>query len=209
MSKQRKDQERRRRLEIERITRLNNIANRCFSKYLFRNYFLRPLTILVRKTKEKEELARCHYELTLLRKVTREWIILWREQRNYKMQVAMRFHRQSLLWEAFDEWKKMFIEQKQAYQRAIDFYDEKILTRYWKNWYGKYVKHRNAMLKKDHLAMRHYDMRLKLTCFFTWKKFILFSDEIKEKDRRREAWRALIKKYVPPGDSRKPVYSKA
>lgn len=193
----RKQVEERRLKEIERNKKLNDLADQCYKKYLFRRYVKEPLRTLVSHSTELQKKADQHFQSKLLKKVFTAWKNEWMYQQNRKLDLACKFCRRNILWYPFDDWKTVTLDIKLKYQVAKDFYDLKLQEKYIRTWFVSFKKMKTSLAEKEIIATEHYKKRVKLKHFNIWKKYMLIADNVRERELRRSEWRNLIKKFVP------------
>lgn len=197
IKKLRKEQEERRLKEIHKNQHLEYLADRFYKKYLFRRYVLEPLNKLVEERYKRLQRADQHYGEAILTKTFLAWKDEWMEQQKAKLKLANKMHRHNLLWYAFDDWKTFALSMKLKYQVATDFSDMKIQAKYMKIWQALCAKLKQKMNEKEAMAIKHHEDRLKVIYFDTWKEYMSISEDIKEREQRRDEWRDLIKKFIP------------
>jgi hypothetical protein len=173
------------------------LAVQFYKKYLFQRYIVKPLTILVEEKNQRLEWAYGHYEGTLLAKVFIAWKKEWIDRQNDKLKLAKKCYRHNLLWDAFKDWRSLALDMQHKCQVALDFYDMKLQAKCFKAWHLLYYKISLIMHKKEAQAIKHSGRRVKRIYFNLWKKYILIADDIKDREKRRDEWRKLIRKFVP------------
>ncbi|XP_003424168.1 trichohyalin [Nasonia vitripennis] len=203
IKKIRKEQEERRLKEIQKNQHMEYLADRCYRRYLFRRYVLEPLNKLVEERYKRLQRADQHYVETILTKTFLAWKEEWMEQQKAKLELANKMHRHNLLWYAFDDWKTFALSIKLKYQVATDFSDMKIQAKYVKVWQALCAELRKKMKEKEAVAIKRHEDRLKLIYFTMWKQYTSMSEDIKEREQRRDEWRDLIKKFIPDSPSPK------
>ncbi|XP_011500270.1 PREDICTED: coiled-coil domain-containing protein KIAA1407 [Ceratosolen solmsi marchali] len=193
----RKEKEDHRLKGIQKNKRLEFLADQFYKKYLFKRYIVKPLNIVIEEQKQRLKWAYRHYEVTLLAKVLTAWKNEWIDQQNDKLQLAKMFYRHNLLWDVFGNWRSLALDTKQKYQVALDFYDMKLQTKCIKAWYLLYANINIVIHEKEVQAVKHYVRYLKRICFNIWKKYMLIAVDIEDREKRRDEWRKLIKKFIP------------
>lgn len=193
----RKHLEEKRQREIERNKKLNDLADRCYKKYLFRRYVKEPFGILVNRSRELNRKADQHYREILSKRIFTAWKNEWLYQESRKLDLACKFYRRNLLWYPFDDWRTVTFDIKLKYQVAKDFYDLKLQEKYIRTWFVSYKKIKISLAEKEVTAIEHYKKNVKSKYFNLWKKYMLIADNVRERELRRSEWRNLIKKFVP------------
>ncbi|XP_054002554.1 golgin subfamily A member 6-like protein 26 [Hylaeus anthracinus] len=197
-----KEQERKRQNEIEKLKRLNDMADEFYRKYLLRRYGIEPLMGFVERKKSNIEKIDNRYKENLTRNV----FIAWRRETEIRCKIvtefAETFYNRSLMVKTFREWKQMTKEGNVKYQVAIDFYDMKLLDRYFKSWQIITLELKVQYECKEKLASNHYKSKLKLRYFFTWKKYLTIAVDIAESEKRKDKLRQLVQTVIPDFDPR-------
>lgn len=194
--KLRREQEERRRKEIEKRERLNYIAECFYRRLLFRRYVVKPLLSLVEQSKERLRKASLRYNEVLLTKIFSAWKSEWMEQQLAKHQLASKFYRRNLLWYAFDDWKTFTVDMRQKYRVAVDFYELKVMARGIKIWHAWCAEIKATNREKEIQSIKFNERYLKNIYFKIWKEYMLLDDTIKEREQRRDEWRNLIRKFT-------------
>ncbi|XP_058802333.1 trichohyalin [Phymastichus coffea] len=195
--RQRKELEERRKRELERNQRLEHMADQFYKRYLFRKYALEPLGSFVEQKRNYLQTADQHYGLTLMVKIFAAWKTEYLDQRAEKLRLAAKFYQRNLLWYSFHDWKHFALDMKQKYQVAVDFCEMKLQSKCIRAWFTLHLRIKGEEQQKEMKAKRHHDRRLKEMFFSTWRQYMEIADDVNERERRRDEWRDLIKKFIP------------
>lgn len=189
--------EERRIKEIEKNKRLNDLADQCYKKYLFRRYVKGPFGKLINHSRELQRKADEHFRDIILKRVFTAWKNEWLYQESRKLDLACKFYRRNILWYPFDDWKTITLDIKLKYQVAKDFYDLKLQDKYMRTWFVSYKNIKRSIAEKEVIAIEYYQKQIKSKYLNMWKKYMKIADSVRERELRRSEWRNLIKKFVP------------
>lgn len=196
----REEREQQRAREVERLKRLNAMAEEFHRKHLLRRYIMEPFIALVETKKNHISKAENQYKRCLLRKAFVRWRMEAECQTEIKTELAVSLYNRNLLWHTLQTWKEFAKEERRKEQVAKDFSDMKLQNRCFKLWKIKTVEYKTERLKNERLALEHYEGKLKIKYFNMWKKYPKIVPEILESERMKNMWREIVQEVIPDFD---------
>ncbi|KAF7418097.1 hypothetical protein HZH68_000750 [Vespula germanica] len=198
--KLREEQEKCRIQKLERLKKLNTIANKFYCKYLFRHYVIEPFKKLIEIRNNNIQKANDHYEKLLLLQTFTVWKRRTKEQYEVKLELAISLYDRNLLWYTFKHWTNMVKEQSTKHQVAKDFYDMKLQEKCFFALRSIVNQLKLEYLKNVQMAQEHYDSKLMNKYFNKWRDYPTIAEMIKESEKQRNKWREIVQKIVPDFD---------
>lgn len=197
----REERERQRAREVERYKKLNAMAEAFYRKYLLRRY----MTALVENKNNDMKRAEDYYKRCLLQRVFVMWRMEAERQSKVKSELAASLYNRNLLRYALQKWKEVVEEERRKDQVARDFcelIDTRLQNKYFKMWKLKAMEYKVEQSKRERLALRHYEEKLKIKYFNMWKRYPEIVPIIMERKRIRNMWREIVQEVIPDFDPR-------
>ncbi|KAL2741396.1 golgin subfamily A member 6-like protein 1 [Vespula maculifrons] len=198
--KLREEQEKCRIQKLERLKKLNTMANKFYYKYLFRHYVIGPFKKLIEIRNNNIQKANDHYKKLLLLQTFTVWKRRTKEQYEVKLELAISLYDRNLLWYTFKHWTNMVKEQSTKHQVAKDFYDMKLQEKCFLALRSIVNELKLEYLKNVQMAQEHYDSKLMNKYFNKWRDYPTIAEMIKESEKQRNKWREIVQKIVPDFD---------
>ncbi|XP_024871056.1 trichohyalin [Temnothorax curvispinosus] len=194
----REEREQQRAREVERYKKLNAMAETFYRKYLLR----RCIIALVEKKNNDMKKAEDYYKRCLLQKVFMMWKVETERLNKIKSELATSWYNKNLLRYALRKWKEVVKEEKRKDQVARDFSDMRLQNKCFKVLKIKAVQYKVEQLKRERLALDHYEEKLKNKYFDMWKRYPEVLPTIMERKRIRNKWREMVQEIIPDFDPR-------
>ncbi|XP_035735873.1 trichohyalin-like [Vespa mandarinia] len=198
--KLREEQEKCRLQELERLKKLNTMANKFYCKYLFRHYIIGSFKKLIEIRNNNIQKANDHYRQYLLLQTFTVWRRRTKEQYEVKLELAISLYDRNLLWYTFKDWTDMVKEQNTKHQVAKDFYDMKLQEKYFHALRSIVNQLKLEYLKNVQMAQEYYDSKLMNKYFNKWRDYPMIAEIVKESEKQRNKWRKIVQKIVPDFD---------
>lgn len=200
MKKLREEQEKCRLQELERLKKLNTMANKFYCKYLFRHYVIGPFKKLIEIRNNNLKKANDHYKRLLLFQTFTVWRRRTKEQYEVKLELAISLYDRNLLWYTFKDWTDMVKEENTKHQVAKDFYDMKLQEKCFHALRSIVNQLKLEYLKNVQMAQEYYDSKLMNKYFNKWRDYSMIAEIVKESEKQRNKWREIVQKIVPDFD---------
>ncbi|XP_060821733.1 trichohyalin-like [Bombus pascuorum] len=196
----RKEQEQNRQREIEKLQRLNSIADEFYRKYLLRHYIVKPFVMLIKELRINTKKAEDYYRTKLTKKIFTIWKKEVEIQYEIKTEIAESSYRTILMSRIFKEWKQQVRELNLKYQVAVDFYDMKLLDKYFNLWRVTTFELIAKSEEKTKLVIKIYENKLKVKYFGIWKRYLVIAIDIEKSEKRKNELRQLVQEVIPDFD---------
>lgn len=196
----RKEQEQNRQREIEKLQRLNSIADKFYRKYLLRHYIMKPFVILIKELRINTKKAEDYYRTKLTKKIFAKWKKEVEIQYEIKTEIVESSYRTILMSRIFKEWKEEARELNLKYQVAVDFYDMKLLDKYFNLWRVTTLELKAKSEEKTKLVIKIYENKLKVKYFGIWKRYLVIAIDIEKSEKRKNELRQLVQEVIPDFD---------
>ncbi|XP_036913296.1 coiled-coil domain-containing protein 191 isoform X2 [Sturnira hondurensis] len=179
---------------IKRNQQLEAVAKDHYESVLLRKKGLEPWKRLRIQSKQNMQVAKEHHSSALQRKCLLAWLQHSQESLAKKTAQATQFHSQTLLRRVVRSWLQYLTDLEEEIQKlCIHFLQKKI----FRAWVTVVREAKTESQSKHKIAAEHSDRRILWITLQTWKKFVQFMKEEREREERRQQLRKKVAEILP------------